>query len=194
MAQAYGGDDHGPVPTRRRLVDYRRERFTMDDAYVGAVIPGSCTCYGGAGSTAITASQLVPVPPERRTPTSRSSTSTWTIRSPSSDTRSRRRRAQVYGRDRPARDHPRGRCRRRPPAGRALPVSSARTRSCPMSNAASPRRGRAGRSQFGTVHQRSPPAHHPIDFGIGRAHGLPEPVVDRPGWADERRRSGASPG
>ena len=30
--------DHGPVPAARRSLDYERERFTMDDAYVRAVM------------------------------------------------------------------------------------------------------------------------------------------------------------
>ena len=37
--------------------------------------------------------------------------------------------------------------------------------------------------EFGTGALKITPGHDPIDFEIGRDHGLPEPTRDRPGRA-----------
>ena len=42
--------------------------------------------------------------------------------------------------------------------------------------------------EFGTGALKVTPGHDPVDFEIGRAHGLPEPMVVGSGRADERRR------
>ena len=117
----------------RRLgasLDYRRERFTMDDGYVARRDDAtSCISGSAAGSTGRTGSSTGARTTRPRSPTSRSSTSRWTTRLRTRATRSPTARAHDHDRHRTAGDDPRRRRRRGAPGRRALPATRSARRS-----------------------------------------------------------------
>ena len=177
----YGGTIMTQFRRMGASMDYRRERFTMDEDYVRAVLATSSTLGRRATSTATTGSSTgarttrralsdleldhVEVDDELfyiRYPLA-DGTGTITIATvrPGDDPR-RRRGCRASGR----RALPRA---RRPGGDRAV-----RRAAVPIIA------DERVEPEFGTGALKVTPGHDPMDFEIGRAHGLPEPMVIGP--------------
>ena len=156
-------------------MDYRRERFTMDDAYARAVLEVFVApAREGLHLPRQPPRQLVRRRCRRPSPTSRWSTA----RSTTSCTRSRyprRGRRRDRRRHRAAGHHPGRHRRRRAPRRRALArpdrQDGDRAAGRPAACRSSPTT--TSKPDFGTGALKITPGHDPIDFEIGRRHGLP---------------------
>ena len=178
----YGGTIMGQFRRMGASMDYRRERFTMDEGYVRAVlrhfvhlwekgylyrdhrIVNWCPYH----ESALSDLELDHVEQDDEL---------FHIRYPLADGI-----GLDHDRDRAAGDDPRR--RRRSPSTRttsATAASWARRRSCPSSSARVPIvADERVEPEFGTGALKVTPGHDPVDFEIGRAHGLPEPMVVGP--------------
>ena len=177
----YGGKIMAQFRRLGASLDYRRERFTMDDGYVAR---GACASSSTSTSKRLDLPrqpdrQLVPVPPDRRSPTS--SSCTWTCDDTLTyDPLPVRGRLRARSRSRP--------CGRR----RSSPTSPSRcTRTTSATATRSARRSivpvverrvpviadERVEPDFGTGALKITPGHDPMDFEIGRDHGLPEPLT-----------------
>ena len=162
----------------RRLgasLDYSRERFTMDDGVRRGGDDASSSVSGTqAGSTARTGSSTGARTTRRRSPTSRSSTSRWTTRStyvryPFADGRRAGSRSRRCG---PRRSSPTSRspCI---PTIRATASAIGREVVVPVVERRVPVIADARVDpEFGTGAVKVTPGHDPMDFDIGRDHGL----------------------
>ena len=171
-------------------LDYSRERFTMDDAYVEAVMRFFVHLWDrGLDLPRRADRQLVPVPRD-------------------GDLRPRGR-ARRHGRHAHVRALPvRGRLGQRSrsrPCGRRRSSPTSPSPCTPTTSATGTRSARRCvvpyveravpviadarvEPEFGTGALKITPGHDPTDFEIGRDHGLADPDRDRPGRADERER------
>ena len=163
-------------------LDYRRERFTMDDALrprrdalLRAPVPQ------GLDLPREPDHQLVPVPRDVALG-SRGRARRGRRRAHVRPLSVRGRRRAHHDRDRAAGDDPRRRRRRR--ASRttsAIATSSAGRSSCRSSSGACPSsRTSASSASSARARSRSRPGHDPLDYEIGRDHGLPELTVIGP--------------
>ena len=166
----------------RRLgasLDYARERFTMDEAYVEAVMTFFVRLWDAAGSTAPTGSSTGARITRRRSRISRSSTSRWTTRSRMCATRSPTAteggiavatvRPATMLADVAVAVHPDDSGTERRSAARS---------SSPSSSAGCPSIADARVDpEFGTGAVKVTPGHDPMDFDIGRDHGLRDATV-----------------
>ena len=163
-------------------LDYRRERFTMDDDYVRAVMRFFVHLYGKGWI--YRDNRIINWCPFHMTSLSdlelvhREVDDALYVRPLPACGRRRAR----DDRDRAAGDDPGRRRRGRAPGGRPLPGSrregrsSSRTSSAACQVVADERVER----DFGTGALKVTPGHDPLDFAIGRDHGLPEPMVIGP--------------
>jgi valyl-tRNA synthetase len=185
------GDGRTIMGQYRRLgasLAYERERFTMDDAYVEAVMRFFVHLWDRAGSTAPNGSSTGARSTRRRSPTSRS----CTRHGRHAHVRALPLRGRVgcdHDRDRAAGDDPRRRRGRRPSrTTSATATRSARGASCRTSSGAVPViADERVDPEFGTGALKITPGHDPIDFEIGRDHDLPTLTVIGPdGRMNER--------
>ena len=171
----------------RRLgcsLDYSRERFTMDDDYVRAVMTFFVRLwergwiYRGEPHR-----QLVPVPPDGDLrPRGRARGDGRHALHDPLPVRRRRRSRRGLDRDRASGDDPRGRRGRRASrTTRAIATAIGREVIVPYIEQRVPviADERIDR-EFGTGALKVTPGHDPLDFDIGRDHGLPEPMAV--GW------------
>ena len=168
----------------RRLgcsLDYSRERFTMDDDYVRAVMTFFVRLWDRGWI--YRANRIVNWCPFHQTAISdlevaheEMDDTLFTIRYPFADGDGSRGRLD---RDGPAGDDPRRRRRCRAPGRPALPRRDRPGGRRPVRRAAacpsSPTSGSTASSA--RARSRSRPGHDPLDFEIGRDHGLPEPMA-----------------
>ena len=178
----YGGTIMHQFRRMGASMDYRRERFTMDDEYVRAVMRFFVHLHGqGLDLPGEPDHQLVPVPRD-------------VALGPRARARGGRRRADV---------HPLS-VRRRRDGGVTIATARPATILADVAVAVNPEderwRDAIGREvlvpfveravpviadervdiEFGTGALKVTPAHDPLDFEIGRDHGLPEPSVIGP--------------
>ena len=165
----------------RRLgcsLDYERERFTMDDAYIRAVMRFFVHLYERGWIYRDNRIVNWCTTAARRSPTSRWSTSTSTTRSRTRATRSPT--ATATSRSRPC-----GRRRSSPTSPWPCIPDDERYTELIGQEVIVPVVGRRVpviadervEREFGTGALKITPGHDPIDFEIGRDHGLPELTV-----------------
>ena len=176
--EEYGGIIMGQYRRLGASLDYRRERFTMDHDYVRAVLRFFVHLY------------------ERGWIYRDNRIVNWCPRLRDRDLRPRgraqrgRRHARVRalparrrigsrdGRDRSPADDARRRRRRRDPGRRTLPPLVGKEAIVPLVERRVPIiADERVEPDFGTGALKITPGHDPVDFEIGRDHGLPEPMV-----------------
>ena len=177
----YGGKIMVQFRRMGASLDYRRERFTMDDAYVRAVMRFFVHLY--ERGWIYRANRIINWCPFHETSLSDLELEHVDMDDALTDDplSARRRRRLHRDRDRAARDDPRRRRGRGAPDDERYQAPDRREVIVPLvERTRAGDRRRARRADFGTGALKITPGHDPTDFEIGRDHGLPELTVIGP--------------